>query len=65
MFHKEKDVTVIQGRNGSSEDLEAIFEANHIVIGPGPGRPEISAITMSIAKECLNRNTNVLGFLGT
>ena len=56
-----KDVTVIQGRNGSSEDLGAIFEANHIVIGPGPGRPEISAITMSIAKECLNRNTNVLG----
>ena len=56
-----KDVTVIQGRNGSNEDLASIFKANHIVIGPGPGRPEVSAITMSIARECLHRNTNVLG----
>ena len=40
-----------------------IVELNHdaVIIGPGPGRPEISAITMDIAKKSLENEIPTLG----
>ena len=50
------EVEVLDGRG-------PIVELNHdaVVIGPGPGRPEISAITMDIAKKSLENNIPTLG----
>ena len=50
------DVVHCQGRGGASEQLTDILSKvnpTHILIGPGPGRPEASPLSMQIAKEAL------------
>ena len=50
------EVDIIDGRG-------PIVELDHdaIVIGPGPGRPEISPLTMAVAQKTLANDTPVLG----
>ncbi len=50
------EVEVLDGRG-------PIVELNYdaVIIGPGPGRPEISAITMDIAKRSLENDIPTLG----
>jgi anthranilate synthase/aminodeoxychorismate synthase-like glutamine amidotransferase len=56
-----RDVTVVDGRGSPSHLADDIMKARHIVIGPGPGRPEISPISMEIAKRALSGDHRVLG----
>lgn len=50
------EVEIIDGRG-------PIIELDHdaVIIGPGPGRPEISPLTMNVAQEALTNDTPVLG----
>ncbi len=56
-----RDVVVVDGRCSPSHFADEIMEAHHIVIGPGPGRPEISPLSMEIAKRALSGSHRVLG----
>ena len=50
------EVEIIDGRG-------PIIELDHdaIVMGPGPGRPEVSPLTMDVAKKALTNDVPVLG----
>ena len=51
------DVCVVNGRSKTSPQLSEILEKckpSHIVIGPGPGNPEYSKLTMHLAKAAIS-----------
>ena len=51
------DICVVNGRANTSPPMEEIldkYKPSHIVIGPGPGNPEYSELTMSFAKAAIN-----------
>ncbi|MEE2811851.1 MAG: chorismate-binding protein [Candidatus Thermoplasmatota archaeon] len=52
------EVIVIPGRGGpiDSEHLIESLHPTHIVLGPGPGRPEQSQLTMNLAKLAFSGN---------
>ena len=56
-----RNVVVVDGRCSSSDIADDIMKAKHIVIGPGPGRPEISPLSMEVAKRAISGNHPVLG----
>lgn len=56
-----RDVVVVDGRCSPPDFVDEIMKAHHVVIGPGPGRPEISPLSMAIAKRALSGNYRVLG----
>lgn len=50
------DVVVVPGRGPLSPDDEealALVSPSHVVLGPGPGRPEVSPLTLSLATRAL------------
>ena len=53
------EVIIVPGRLNStkSEQLVADLKPTHIVLGPGPGRPEQSPITMQFAQSALREET--------
>ena len=56
-----RNVVIVDGRCSSVDLADEIMRAEHIVIGPGPGRPEISPLSMEIANRALSGNHKVLG----
>ncbi len=56
-----RDVAIVDGRCSPSDFADEIMKAQHIVIGPGPGRPEISPLSMEIASRALSGSHRVLG----
>ena len=66
------DVCVINGRLKESYELSEILEKcnpSHIVIGPGPGKPEYSELSMSLVKEAIslglkNKENKLIPILG-
>ncbi|DAC56478.1 MAG TPA: aminodeoxychorismate/anthranilate synthase component II, partial [Candidatus Poseidoniales archaeon] len=57
-----RNVTVLEGRSPQSErwldpvalhDLLETLQPSHIVLGPGPGRPEDARLTMALAHHAL------------
>ncbi len=53
------EVVIIPGRLNSSEPRKLIaqIKPTHIVLGPGPGRPEMSQLTMKFAQMSLQGET--------
>tara|TARA_Y100001968_G_scaffold251230_1_gene236422 strand:- start:724 stop:2961 length:2238 start_codon:yes stop_codon:yes gene_type:complete len=51
----EAEVIIVPGRLNSSDPLHLIeqIKPSHIVLGPGPGRPEQSMLTMQFARAAL------------
>jgi len=50
------EVLVVPGRGPTSPDLHKVLrtaQPSHIVLGPGPGRPEMSPLTMAFARLAL------------
>ena len=52
----------VQVMRNDQVTIEEVVEArpDHIVISPGPGRPEDAGVTMSVIREC-GRETPILG----
>jgi len=55
----DAEVIIVPGRRDSAgvESLLAALKPTHIVLGPGPGRPEQSALTMAFAAAALTGQT--------
>ena len=53
------DITVMRNDVVSLEDVVRA-KADHIVISPGPGRPEQAGVTMSVIRR-LGQSTPILG----
>ena len=53
------EVIIVPGRLNSSDSKQLIAQINptHIVLGPGPGRPENSPLTMQFAQAALRGET--------
>lgn len=56
-----RNVVIVDGRCSPVNLADEIMSAEHIVIGPGPGRPEISPLSMEIANRALSGKHKVLG----
>ena len=53
------EVSVLRNDAGTIDDVLAA-KADHVVISPGPGRPEQAGLTMSVIRE-LGQTTPILG----
>jgi anthranilate synthase/aminodeoxychorismate synthase-like glutamine amidotransferase len=53
-------VVVVMRNDAVSVDAVAAAKADHIVISPGPGRPEQAGVTMDVIRH-LGRKTPILG----
>ena len=63
-----RNVTVLEGRSPQSErwldpvalhDLLETLQPSHIILGPGPGRPEDARLTMALAHHALAGQLNM------
>jgi anthranilate synthase len=53
------EVVIVPGRLNSSDSVQLLTQINptHVVLGPGPGRPEQSPLTMQFAQAALQGET--------
>ena len=63
-----REVCIINGRGESANQLSnygdlleslSQFQPSHIIIGPGPGKPQDSELTMAMAKLCLEEDLKI------
>ena len=63
-----REICIINGRDESANQLSNYgyllevlnqFQPSHIIIGPGPGKPQDSELTMTMAKLCLEEDLKI------
>ena len=63
-----RDICIINGRDADVNQLSnhdyllnilTQYQPSHIIIGPGPGKPQDSRLTMAMANLCLNEQLNI------